>query len=448
MEPWSVRGGSETLADSLFAGFHLRRGILQVDTLITRSNVAIAMGSGHVALFDSTATSDFRLAMRVNDLAPLRSLLGADTVAVDTATVDVRMFASGGTQRFEARALVRSLAWNEARLHRADGSIVSELHSGWRPIRTKVVASLGRLRGVGGAVREAVAQVETEGGRTRFDLTGSRDETHRLHLVGHSTQDTLGQRATLEKLDIQADSTSWALAKTATIAFRPDRLEVENFDLRSAHGRLAAEGVIDRRGRQNFRLEMKERRPRCGRGAAGSRRHRRRAGMATSRWMARPRPRGSGDIRFALTSDGQPAGVVRSTLAWNGARLNLAGGFTTPQERLDRMDGRPAPAFSRAVQDSTKAKSIQVAEATSRCGLRPPFPSMRSPRFDPRNHRRPPGNARPRRAIEGTESGGRRSEHGRGGGVVPLPGARRHVRRHRSPGRVRGDSRPLSGVLT
>ncbi|HET9325476.1 MAG TPA: translocation/assembly module TamB domain-containing protein [Candidatus Eisenbacteria bacterium] len=346
--------------DSLFAGFHLRQGTLALDTLIARSNVAVAAGSGHIALFDSTADSRLRVTLRVNDLAPIRRLVGADTAAVDTATVDLQIFASRGVRRFDLRSSLRSLAWNQARLQRAHGSVSGELDAGWRPLRTRGEASLGRLRGVGLVVNDAVARVEIDPSGTRFDLTGTGDERHRLRLIGSSLTDSLGQHLALDKLDIRADSASWALARPAAIDLGSDRFDVRSFELRSATGRISARGVVDRRGQQDFQLDLEN------------------VGLdVVSTWLGRPglsgvlnahvalegaatAPRGSGSLELRLLSDDRPAGRIRSRLAWDGTRLGFGGGFATPQGDSMVWTGDLPLALSLAVSDS--AHAVRVAE--------------------------------------------------------------------------------------
>jgi len=409
--------------DSLFAGFHLREGVLALDTLIARSNVAVAAGAGRIALFDSTADSHLRVTLRVNDLAPIRRLMSADTAAVDTATMDFQMVASRGVRRFDLKSSLRSLAWNSARLQRAQGSVSGELDSHWRPLRTRAQASLARLRGMGLVVSDAVAHVEVEGNQTRFDLDGSGDQRHRLRLIGSTTSNSVVRHIAIETLNIQADSASWSLKTPAAIDLGADRVDVKAFDLRSATGRIAAQGVIDRRGQQDFRLEMKDvdldvvsallGRPGVSGVLSG---HLALEGPAGA-------PRGSGTVQLALLTDDQPAGVMRSTLAWDGSRLGFGGGFATPKGDSIGWTGDLPLALSLAVSDSAHAVHVGEGDVDVRISARR-FPlAGLSPLLDPQAIGELEGTLDIDLRLKGTS----RAVQGQGqvqvtGGVVPLPG--------------------------
>jgi len=411
--------------DSLFAGIHLRQGILTLDTLLTRSNVATAAGAGRIAWFDSTADSRLGVSLRVKDLAPLRALIGADTIAVDTGTVDLRVTGSRGVRQFEMKGSVRSLAWNEARLHRAEASMVGELDSRWQPIRTRFDASLGRLRGTPLPLTQAVAKIETDRATTQFDVTAVQDDRHRLHLAGHATGDSVERHVAIETLDVEADSASWALTAPAAIDLGADRLDVKTFDLRSATGRIAARGVIDRRGRQDFRLDLKDAgldmislllgRPGV-RGVLNG--HVALEGPATA-------PRGNGNLEVRLASDGKAAGAVRSALAWDGTRLDFHGNFASPQGDSIVWKGGLPLALSLAVSDSAPLAPLRVVEGAVDVRLEARhFPlAAFSPLLDPQTLGTLEGTLDLDAQLKGTS----RSVTGQGrvdvsGGAVPLPG--------------------------
>ena len=79
--------------DSLRADGRLAAGLLDLDTLAIRSNVAHLAGGGRVALYgpDTTARSAFRLGGSILDLAPLGPVLGIEGLAVDSGRVDLRL---------------------------------------------------------------------------------------------------------------------------------------------------------------------------------------------------------------------------------------------------------------------------------------------------------------------------------------------------------------------
>lgn len=411
--------------DSLFAGFHMRRGVLVLDTLLTRSNVGSAAGAGQVALFDSTAASDLRARVRVTDARPLTDLLAADTLSVDTTSLDLRVHGAGGSRTFQVEGTMRSLAWNDIRLQHADGTVAAELDANWHPVRSRVDASIRRLRGLGLPVYEAHGRLDVERDSARFDLTGNRDATHRLHVVGGARTDSASRHLTFERIDVVADTANWALARPARIDLGKDRFTIHDFELLSTGGRLDAHGVIDRRGEQDFHLSMKD------------------VGLdILAVWLGRENltgvlngslqlqgpartPRGSGDLVTALRVDGRPAGIVSSSAKWNGSRLDFAGRFATPHGDSIAWTGDLPLAISLAVEDSSTAARLKVVEGEVDVRVRAAkFPlDAFSPLLDPRTVGQLAGTL----DLDARLRGNSREVSGTGrvdvaGGVLPLPG--------------------------
>jgi len=423
-----VRGGGavgRARLDSLYAGFHLHDGIVTVDTLLALSNVFSAAGAGQIAWFDSTAASDLHARLRVIDATPLAELLGADTLSVDTTTLDVRLRGTGGRRTLDVRGSLRSLAWNDVHLLGADGTAESEFDASWRPVRTRAQASLRRLRGIGLSIREANGRLDLAGPAAAFDVTAIRDETHRLHVTGQSHADSTGRHILFDTVDAQTDSMAWKLARPARIDLGHDRFAVDHFDLRSQTGRLDAQGVIDRHGEQDFRLDLQNveldilstlfGRENLSGTLNGNLRL---AGPAAA-------PQGNGRIEARLEVDGHPAGTMSSHGAWDGRRLDLGGRFATPEGDSLGWSGTLPLVLSLAVADTTAASRVKVVEGEVDVRLSASrFPlSGFAPVLDPRTVGPMAGTLDLDLRLRGTS----RSVTGNGridvaGGAVPLPG--------------------------
>lgn len=348
--------------DSLLAGLRLRQGTLFLDTLVARSNVGTASGAGQLALFDTTGASDIRVALRVRDAKPLRTLLDADTLAVDSARVDLHVRGSEGRRHLDARAAIRALAWNDTRIRWTEGNVQADLDSQWRPVRAHAEGSVQRVRGVALPWHSATALLDLEDGETRIDLHATRDERHDLRLVARARSDSTGGHLALETIGVRADSATWALTHPARIDYGQGRLAIDDFDLRSGGGRIHARGVIDRRGDQSFRLEMNGvgldvlttalGRP----DVAGT------LGGTLELEGPAAAPRGSGGLDLDLVAAGHAAGNVRSRLSWNGRRLDFGGHFATPKMDSLTWTGSLPLQLSLASGDSGAPARVRVME--------------------------------------------------------------------------------------
>jgi autotransporter translocation and assembly factor TamB len=353
----SVSGGGaidRARLDSLLATVRLARGTLTIDTLSARSGIGAVTGSGRIALFDTSATapSELNLHVDVRDAAPLRALLRADTLATGGGTLDVRITGPTTARRVEVTGALRSLAWNQNRVLGADGTITAVLDRGWRPISGRAQGTLRRFQGAGVALQEAQARVTLEHGATDFDVDATIDDQHRAHVAGRSTEDSLGTHVALATLDVQAADVAWALAHPTRIDLARGRYAIHDFVLQSSSGRVTANGHIDRRGEQDLAVDL--------RGVGVD---------VLSAWVGRPgvsgtldgmlaltgpaaAPKGHGNVRLALLSDGDPAGTLVNRLAWDGTRLDLDGSFSTPKSDSLAWKGHLPLAVSLEAPDS------------------------------------------------------------------------------------------------
>jgi hypothetical protein len=349
--------------DSLFTGFHLRGGTFTLDTLLARSNAGHAAGAGRIALFDTTGTasSDLHATVVIDNASPLRSLVGADTLSVDTATVDLSVRGSHRTRALDLTGSIRSLAWDDLRLVGGTGTAHADLDRAWRPVRSRLDVSLRRFRG-GFAFEQADVRIDRDTTTTAFDLTTRRDPRHATHLVGHMLDDRLGRHITLETLNIAGDSTTWALTRPARVDLAAARLAVQDFELRSANGRIAAHGVIDRHGDQDFRLEMKN--VRLDAISAALKRPNLTGAISGELALSGPAaaPRAITHLEADLLSEGHPAGSLRARLDWNASRMEIGGRLENPEGDSLAWAGSLPLAFSLAVDSSRTNAAVGVNE--------------------------------------------------------------------------------------
>jgi hypothetical protein len=242
--------------DSLVARLRLDRGVVTLDTLLAHSNVGTASGSGHVAWFDTTAAerSDLHVAVAVTNARPLRRLVTADTLALGSATFRParRRHGASAPHRDPWHGALAGVEPAAAARRRAGGHRYAR--SRLPPRRRQADASIRRLEGAGLPIRDGTVRATAERGATAFELRAAIDDRHSAHVVGRTAADSAVTRLTLATLEVQADSTAWALVRPARIELARTRFVVDDFEVRSPGGELTARGVIDRRGTQDFHL--------------------------------------------------------------------------------------------------------------------------------------------------------------------------------------------------
>ena len=419
-------------------------------TLTVRSNLGTAKGGGRLAIFDTTADSELGVGVVVTDLSPLRPLLRSRHARgrhLDRRDPRVRSEGRAALRGSGCGAIAgrRPPATAPRRGAHTDG----ELDASMRPSRSHAELSVRRVHGLGIPILEGELRVDMRGNDLDIDATGARDERHRMHFVGTLRGDSLVRHIAIETLDVHADSVAWALTHPTRIEWGPDRLEVHEFALHSPAGRVDATGVIDRRGEQSFRLDV--------RGV--------RLGLVST-WLGRPdvtgtldadlalsgpatAPRGLGGVDVDVIAAGHHVRTVRSRLEWNGARVQLGGRFASPKDDSLSWIGDAA---ARAVAGAGRFGRQADAGARGR-GRRSrhrahDFPRCERSRGCSIGHRRRDGpvpwiSTRGSRAAAAPWSA--TANIAVSHGAVPLPGARRDLPRRRPARDVReGSSQALA----
>lgn len=238
LEPWAERltaqgsieaRGSfrEFAVDSSLARFRVDGTTAHVDTLWLDAPAATARGSGTFAWDEhSASSSDFHLQAAVLDAAPLARLAGLDSLAVDSATLDAHV--TGPIQRATIAATIGAEHVRVAgrSLDRVDG-------------RFKVRAAEGR------ATFDVSAQADTGG------VYLARGEALR---TSNGVASTL--RIDLAALEVPNGEEQWRLAAPTSVLLDGARIRIDNAQLVSGEAGLRVDGVLDRRGIQDFHAEM------------------------------------------------------------------------------------------------------------------------------------------------------------------------------------------------
>ena len=229
----------------------LEKGLLAVDTVDVASTVALVHGSGTVALFDTTATSQFDLYADATGAAPLRSLVGAQRLSIRRGTAAVHVAGQQGTLAVAGSLKVQDLFYDTMRLGSADvsfdgrGSLAQGLQQ-WSGM-----ADLSFIATPSVTVQTATVEAASDSGRV--DVSGSVQLNPRYSANVDARIDPRSgqQQITLRQLDLRLRADRWSLLQDATITYS-DAYRVRGFLLLSEDQQIAADGTIDFDGTQSF----------------------------------------------------------------------------------------------------------------------------------------------------------------------------------------------------
>ena len=426
----SVRGSGavgRSRLDTLAASFRLERGLLRVDTLLARSNLATVTGGGRVAIdrHAGTSSSDLRLHVVARDVSPLREILRADTVALASGSIDVSLEGSDSVRTVALDGTLRSLAWNDLRLSGAELSAAGELDRAWRPVTGSSRVSLRQLQGLPLPLGSAAAEASLDHARVAFLVAAATDARTRARVRGQAAFDSLETVVTLDSLAVDADTASWRLSKPTRLMLSATRFHLDPLDVDSRGGRLSARGGIDRRGTQDLDVELHHVTLPSLAALVGRRDL---SGVVEGRLTVRgpaERPNAEGGATLALFTGGQPAGSVSVQGTWSDRRARVDGALATP--RADSLTWSAELPLAASLAERKAAAGEPVAPAFEGPVhvrvLASHFPlASLAPFLDPIAVGTPSGTLDVNARLDGNE----RSLAGSGrldvsGGVLPLP---------------------------
>ena len=236
---------------SVNADFLMFDGLVQVDSMQIRSNVLEVDGGGHLALFDSTRSSDFVFRLEVHDLEPVRPLIDVQSLAVDDAAVAGRFYGVPGQIQFDGTADVTSLVFNDIRIADFHGEVAGELDAHLQLRALDAFGEVDFLATGGFAIQRADFEVSTRDQEVAFAADAIVDGRRDLRLAGNVDLSPDARRATLDQMNLRLDQHRWELLQEATVTYG-DEIRISNLLLFSDDQQIAVDGVIDPDGQQNL----------------------------------------------------------------------------------------------------------------------------------------------------------------------------------------------------
>lgn len=232
--------------DTLYADFRLNDGLLRLDSLLLRSNVADARGAGQVVLLDSLGTraSDFSFTADVRDLAPLRPFIGAEQFQLQGGTLSGRVYGPSTRLQFDVDADLQSLVYNTIRLADFEGQLAGELGPDRRLTLGEMHGEMENLSLPQFVVQRGILDVRYEDDDAIFNLAFEIDERRNARLAGRVDLRPDNQHVLLEDLTVRLDTTRWQLLQPATITYG-DAYRISGFLLYADDQQIAVDGIID-----------------------------------------------------------------------------------------------------------------------------------------------------------------------------------------------------------
>ncbi|MCH7975054.1 MAG: translocation/assembly module TamB domain-containing protein [Bacteroidetes bacterium] len=328
--------GSITL-DTLHVRFDLDRGRLALDTLLLRSDLADADGSGRITLTDQAGAeiSDLAIIATLYDLSPLNAYTAKPlSLAEGELTLDITG-EPGEPLSLNIKLAVQRFAYGSTALSAASSHLSGTFDptSGELNLRNRLdfkFLSQPALLVERGSIDITFDGTEfTVEGDVRVDRKRSFDFLSRLEM-GREERSTL-----IEQLNLNLDGEAWSLAQPARISIG-EGYRFENFLLQAEDGtqQIAVDGLIDPEGEQAFIFTMEDFKAETvadlfGFEGLGGR-------FTTTLLMTgsarNPEISGTASL-YDFTSDGEPVGSIDIRLDYADERLDL-------EARLDHISGK------------------------------------------------------------------------------------------------------------
>ncbi|HIG75481.1 MAG TPA: translocation/assembly module TamB [Bacteroidetes bacterium] len=320
--------------EALDLDFALDRGTLRLDTLLLRSDIANLQGGGQIAVFDTTAATDFTLQGTAQDLSPLSAYVGRP-VSARRVALDLRMTGPAGQPlTVDGTVEARTFAYGDVLLTGLD----AELNATVAPrqllegsgLRVALDTRFDLLQTPAIQVQGGELTVGYDGEDVRLagDVTvdGDRDIAF-VTRVEIDPEPEVAPEAIglmLERVDLRLGETQWGLALPSRILFG-EVITVRGLLLQSDDGQqIAADGTLDFDGEQNFVLTAEEVdigtvTDLAGLGSLGGT-------LSTTLLLSGPAdaPLIDGTITLdELTSQGETFGALDAEISYAAGRLNL-----------------------------------------------------------------------------------------------------------------------------
>ncbi|HYE59068.1 MAG TPA: translocation/assembly module TamB domain-containing protein, partial [Rhodothermales bacterium] len=234
------------LVDTVGTRFRLASGVVYVDTLGLRSNVADAQAGGQVAVWDSlTAASDLRLQSTLRSLTPLRPFLGAREIAAERGTLNARLYGRPGDLRYEVAAELFTLVYNDLRAADLDVRSAGLLRPGMGGLESaEVTAEVGYFALPRFTIRQSQISARLDSNTVTFNGVLDADDRRAANVAGRLDIRPDVQRIDLEAFNLRFDRDNWRLATPATITYG-EEYRISNFLLTSGDQQVVIDGIVD-----------------------------------------------------------------------------------------------------------------------------------------------------------------------------------------------------------
>jgi translocation and assembly module TamB len=230
-------------------------GELALDTMLVRSNVAAIDGGGRMRLQPGGSPGALSLRATLGDLAPLATLMGGDTVGVDSARMRLDVTGPAHHWKLQSRGEAHGVAFG--------GNLANHI-----ALAGSVTLDSGRVGAVSGDLRVqdaaygklSLREVTAVGGYDstlaldlNLNVADSVQVATRIRGTITAARDTI--RADLQRLTLDEGGRHWALERPATLGFGP-RVEIGHLVLGAGGRSIAVNGVLDRRGSSDLTVKI------------------------------------------------------------------------------------------------------------------------------------------------------------------------------------------------
>ncbi|MEX2400889.1 MAG: translocation/assembly module TamB domain-containing protein [Rhodothermales bacterium] len=240
-----------TSVENAHAAFALDRGLLRVDSLLVRSAFLNGSGSGRIALWDSTASSDFQFSADVFDLGPLRRYAAAENLQLDEGHFIGRVYGPPGALRFDAEGSLTNFIYDTVRFSAFEGTVAGEIDPDLGLSMAEMEGSFVAISLPAFLVNRADLRLTYGPNDIRFDGDIFIEQGRSGSLRGYVDPSPDARRVVLEAVNLTLDGREWELLQEAVISYG-DAYRVSGLLLHSGDDQLAIDGIIDPTGNQNF----------------------------------------------------------------------------------------------------------------------------------------------------------------------------------------------------
>ncbi|HET6569217.1 MAG TPA: translocation/assembly module TamB domain-containing protein [Rhodothermales bacterium] len=365
--------------DSLLARFAIAEGVLNLDTLYLRSNVADATAGGTLALFDTTGVrrSDFTFSADIKDAEAIRPYLAPLGLELGQGQLQGRAYSENGTLRFDVEADLQRLAYQDYRVAGLQGHIVGELGPNNQLTVGEVRASFDFASIPGLSLQTSDIEISYNGDVAVFSGDIRIDPKRTVEVAGRVDLRPDQRAITLETLTLQFEDDTWQLLMPASITYG-GQYRISNFLLYSGDQQIAIDGIIDPHGTQNLVATVENFNLATVTDLLG---YEGLGGTVTgSLSMTGPAsdPVAQGNLRLSLATQNEAVGDGRIGLQYEDRRLNVDALLTNPEGGRLSANGYLPINLSLAPGDSTmiveganvgQGVQLQAAEADGSSGV-------------------------------------------------------------------------------